>query len=96
MIKTNSSTTVEILGEEYRIEGEEKDYLRKIADSVDKELRQLQEETSLPSSGRLGILACLNMADQLQKFKNEHSTLTNELLNTVNKLISQIDNIIGT
>lgn len=95
MKNTSTGITVEILNQEYRLIGEEEKYLQKVAGYVDKQLRLLQEETSSYTSGRLGILACLNIADQLQKQKNEHRNLIAQLLNTINKLIGEIDSIIN-
>ena len=87
-------TTVEILGQKYRIVGREENYLQEVAKYVDKQLNQLQEVSSSYSSGRLGILACLNIADQLKKLKHEHRNLVIQLLDTINKLIGDIDNVI--
>lgn len=94
MAKISTGTTVEILGQEYHLVGEEGKYLQEVAGYVDRQLRQLQEETSSYSSGRLGVLACLNIADQLQKLKYEHRNLISQLLDIVNKLIGEIDNLI--
>lgn len=96
MTNRGTRTKVEILDQEYSIVGEEEKYLQEVAEYVDKQLKQLQEETSQNSSGRLCLLACLNIADQLKKLKYEHKNLVIQLLDTVNKLIGEIDNVIET
>lgn len=89
--KTNRVATVEILGSEYRLTGDDELYLKQLARYVDSELRSCSEKGMIYSSGRLGILTCLNIADQLFKLKNEQK----ETLDSVTKLINKVDKVLG-
>lgn len=92
--KTNGATSVEILGTEYRLVGEEESYLKELAQFVDRELRRCSEEKMVYSSGRLGILTCLNIADQFYKLKDEYKKLASSTIESIKKLIDKIDKIL--
>lgn len=93
--KTNRVTTVEILGSEYRLVGEDELYLKQLAQYVDNQLRACSEEEMVYSSGRLGILTCLNIADQFYKLKEEYKKLLFLSLDSITRLINRIDKILG-
>lgn len=88
-LKTNKVTIVEILGSEYRLVGEDESYLKQLAQYVDKELRACSEEEMVYSSGRLGILTCLNIADQLYKIKDEYKKSVSGLISKIDKIIAE-------
>lgn len=89
-LKTNGATIVEILGSEYRLVGEDSSYLKLLAQYVDSQLRACSEEKMVYSSGRLGILTCLNIADQLFKLKAQYR----EILDHITKMLDKIDKIL--
>jgi cell division protein ZapA len=68
------STTVEILGKEYRIRGgEDEAYVREVARYVDARLREVARSTSLQASDRVAILAAMNIADELFQLRRASS-----------------------
>jgi cell division protein ZapA len=78
---------VEILGATYTIKGsEEEDYIRKLADYVDKRLREISEKTSTVSPNKVAILGALTIADELFKTKQD-------LERRIDALISKISAI---
>lgn len=92
--KTGIGTTVAIYGREYQIAGENEEHLQELARYVDSQLTNLSQTQTVYSPGRLGILACLNIADELYKLKEKHKQASTELLDTVNTLIKKIDLIL--
>jgi len=80
------------MGQEYRIAGENEAYLQKLAHYVHKQMENLSQKQNVYSPGRLGILTCLNIADELFKAKEEYHTSSISSLDTVNTLIKKIDN----
>lgn len=93
-LKTNRVATVEILGSEYRLTGEDEDYLKQLAQYVDIELRSCSENGMVYSSGKLGILTSLNIADQLFKLKRQQKETTTQSLEIISRLIDKIDKTI--
>lgn len=89
-LKTNGATIVEILGSEYRLVGEDSSYLKQLAQYVDNQLRACSEERMVYSSGRLGILTCLNIADKLFKSKIQYR----EIMDYITEMIDRIDKIL--
>jgi len=89
-LKTNGATIVEILGSEYRLAGENSSYLKQLAQYVDSQLRACSEGGMVYSSGRLGILTCLNIADKLFKLKIQYR----EIMDYITEMIARIDKIL--
>ena len=63
----NLSTTVQILGREYKIRGSvDPSYIREVAQYVDAKLREVSQGSAVPAAPeRTAILAALNIADEL-------------------------------
>ena len=69
-------TTVQIFGKEYPISSDQNpEYIQKLADYVDKKMNEIASETETLASGRIAILACLNIADDLMRLKKEKEQL---------------------
>ena len=63
--------TVEIFGHEYKIKGHaDSEYMTQLAQYVDTKMREIAQGTPV-GSARIGILAALNIADELFKERNE-------------------------
>ncbi len=64
--KSTTSMEVEILGVTYSLRGEhDPAYLEKLANIVDQRMRAIKEHVSTVDSGRIAVLAALNLADDL-------------------------------
>ncbi len=78
---------VEILGKVYTIHGEkDADYVRKVAEYVDRKMREIAQVTGTVSSSRIAILAALNIADEyfaLQAETDEAKARLRELTHKV-------------
>ena len=71
-MQEQSVTTVQIFGKEYPIASDQNpEYIRKLAQFVDKEMNKIAARTETAPSGRIAVLACLNIADDLIRGKNE-------------------------
>lgn len=67
---------VQIFGEEYVIKGEaDPEYMTMVAAYVDKTMRKIAERNSYLSLGKLGVLAALNLADELSQLQEEYDRL---------------------
>ncbi len=93
--KVNRATKVEILGSEYTLTGDDEAYLQQLASFVDTKLRDCSDGKFVYSSGRLGILTCLNIADQLFKIKKDNEKFMTHTLDFVTSSINKIDNILN-
>ncbi len=61
---TEAPTTVKILGKEYRLRADvDQDHLQRVADHVDRVMRQVQESTS--DTQDAAVLTALNIASEL-------------------------------
>ena len=62
---------VNIYGEEYTIRSDgDLDYIREVAEYVDRKMREISEKTANRSPSRVAILAALNIADEYFVEKN--------------------------
>ncbi len=60
------SVTVTIYGHEYTLKGEaEPEYVEKVAEFVDRKMREVSEGSALVSTTKIAMLAAINIADEL-------------------------------
>ena len=78
---------VEIFGSVYTVRGEkDPDYVRRVAEFVDRKMREISQVTDTVSTSRIAILACLNIADELMTILEE----SEELKSRIKSLTHQI------
>lgn len=84
---------VNIYGTEYPIKGEvDADYIRQVAEYVDRKMREVDQTTAAKSSLKVAILAALNIADELFREREEKAGVTQSLeakINQLSKLINE-------
>jgi cell division protein ZapA len=87
------STTVEILGREYKIRGAaDESYIREVAGYVDAKLREVaQGSTVPPASERVAILAALNIADELFQLRRASTEEISSIERRTQSLIRMLD-----
>ena len=69
-----NTTTVEILGREYKIRGAaDEAYISEVARYVDAKLREVSQGSASPPADRVAIIAAMNIADELFQLKRSHS-----------------------
>jgi cell division protein ZapA len=60
------SVTVTIYGQEYTLKGEaEPEYVEKVAEFVDRKMREVAGNSTTVSTTKIAILAAINVADEL-------------------------------
>ncbi|MDZ7344144.1 MAG: cell division protein ZapA [candidate division KSB1 bacterium] len=65
-----------IYGAEYPIKGDvDVDYIRQVAEYVDRKMREVDQTTAAKSSLKVAILAALNIADELFHEREEKTGL---------------------
>jgi cell division protein ZapA len=61
-----TATEVEIFGALYHVRGDkDPEYLRELADEVDQKMREIAQQVSTVDTGKIAILAALNLTDEL-------------------------------
>jgi cell division protein ZapA len=84
---------VNIYGTEYPIRGEvDAEYIRQVAEYVDRKMREVDHTTAAKSSLQVAILAALNIADELFRERDERNSLVHNLegkINHLSKLINE-------
>jgi len=80
MNEGSKSIRVSIFGRDYSVKGgSDEEYIRTLAAHVDSVMRDIADKTGSLSSGRVAILAALNIADELHKERQRFSELASEL-----------------
>lgn len=65
------ATQVEIFGAVYSVRGrDDSEYLQEVASLVDRRMREVAAKVATSDSGRVAILAALNLADELLQSRN--------------------------
>ncbi len=79
MNSTKQKTSVFVAGKEYNIvSSDSPEYMQRVAAYADRKLRESALTTRLPRA-QSDALACLNMADELMKAKDENQRLRRQL-----------------
>jgi len=82
---------VEIFGKVYTVRGDkDPEYVRRVAEFVDRKMREIAQVTDTVSTSRIAILASLNIADELmtileesEEFKARMKILTRQIEETL-------------
>ena len=71
---------VEIFGKVYTVRGDkDPDYVRRVAEFVDRKMREISQVTETVSTSRIAILASLNIADELMTILEESEELRSRI-----------------
>ncbi len=83
------SIRVSIFGRDYNIRGDsDSEYIKTVAAHVDSVMRDIADKTGSLSSGRVAILAALNIADEMFKERQYFDEFTNELAQELEEVLS--------
>ena len=83
---------VEIFGKVYTVRGDkDPDYVRRVAEFVDRKMREISQVTETVSTSRIAILASLNIADELMTLLEE----SEELRIRIRSLTDRIETSLG-
>ena len=85
--KSTTSTEVEIFGNSYQLRGEQdSEYLQQLAKLVDEKMRTIGSQVPVADSGKIAILAALNLADELVQCNNQQEGERGEIMEKVAEL----------
>jgi len=72
----NSSVRVRIFGDDHVVKGDASDqYVHRLAGILDEHMKGVQRNNPSLTRYRVAVLVALNLADQLEKLKEEHKEL---------------------
>lgn len=84
---------VNIFGNDYRVISEDVDTerIKKIAEVVDKKMKDIHREFPLPSTTKIAVLACLNLVDEYMQRDAQSTKKISEMEERIRSLILKID-----
>ena len=86
------SVEVNILGQRYRIKGDDSDeYMEELARFVDERIRKMYEKGPNTVPLKAAILAALDIADEFHKYRKEQEALTRCIQTKTEQLVSLFD-----
>ncbi len=95
--KGTTSVDVEIFGSVYHVRGEQNpEYLRKLAKVVDGKMRDISRHVPVVDSGKIAILAALNLADELLQCNNHQEGERVEMMEKVEELTGLLTEALDT
>ncbi|MEE8320009.1 MAG: cell division protein ZapA [bacterium] len=78
---------VEIFGKVYTVRGEKDvEYVRRVAEYVDRKMREISQVTDTVSTSRIAILAALNIADEFFDLREETDEFESRMKNLSRKI----------
>lgn len=95
------AVTVEIYDQTYRLRGTDRDYIEKLAETVDAKMRAVAAHGRTVDSLRVAVLAALNIADELVRLTERYEALArtgeaNEALRSrAHSLTGLLDEVLG-
>ncbi len=83
--------SVQIFGKQYPVASDQnREYVLKLADYVDRKMNAIAANGEALASGKIAVQACLDIADDLMRARNEKE----QLIRTIQKTISSIAKMI--
>lgn len=84
---SSTSVDVEIFGATYHVRGEhDREHLERLAEVVDSKMREIGEKVPTVDTGKIAILAALNLADELVQCNNQQEGERVEIMEKVAEL----------
>jgi cell division protein ZapA len=95
--KGTTSIDVEIFGAVYHVRGEQDpESLRRLAAVVDRKMREISRHVPVVDSGKIAILAALNLADELLQCNNQQEGERVEMMEKVAELTGLLTEALDT
>ncbi len=88
---------INIYGTEYPIKSDaetDPDYIKSVAEFVDKKMREIDENTQSKSSIKVAILAALNITDELFQERASKESLYSEMEDKIKNLSTKLEQCI--
>lgn len=90
--KSITSIDVEIHGAVYHVRSEhDREYMQKLARLVNGKMREIAEQVSTVDSGKIAVLAALNLADELLKSTQQQEGERVQIMEKVAQLSGALD-----
>jgi cell division protein ZapA len=84
---------VAIFGEEYPIRGyANKDHILRVAECVDRKMREIALKSKNRSANKIAVLTALNLADELIDLKDKGASDLTEVENRAKNILEILDN----
>jgi cell division protein ZapA len=84
--------TIQIFGKEYPIASDQnREYIEKLAEYVDKKMNEVSAAGEALGTGKIAVQACLNIADDLMRTKNEKARLVRTIQGRVSNIAKMIE-----
>ena len=84
--------TVQIFGREYPIASDQnREYIQRLADYVDGKMNEIAASGDTLASGKVAVQACLNIAHDLMRAKNEKQQLIRTIHGRISTIASMIE-----
>jgi len=85
-------TTVKIFGKDYPIASDQNpEYVRRLADFVDRKMNEIADGGESFSTARVAILACLNIADDLMRTRNDKDQFIRLMQGRIDKAAKMVE-----
>ena len=95
--KTTTSVDVEIFGNVYHVKGEQdRDYLLRLAAIVDRKMNEIGQQVPMVDSGKIAILAALNLADELLQCNDQQEGERVDIMEKVAELTGVLTEALDT
>jgi cell division protein ZapA len=85
---TANTIEINVYGTTYRVKSDETpDYVKQVADRIDREMKEIGENSNIPVS-QCAVLAAMNISDELHKLKSENEKLKS-ILDRINSEVDE-------
>lgn len=89
--KGTTTVDVEIFGSVYPVKGEhDPEYLQRLAEMVDRKMREIGGRVPTVDSGKIAILAALNLADELVQRREEQEGERVRIMDKAAELVGEL------
>ncbi|NJL30069.1 MAG: cell division protein ZapA [Thermoanaerobaculia bacterium] len=86
---------IEIFGTVYHVRGEhDQEYLQQLARIVDAKMREIGEQAQTVDSGKIAILAALNLADELFRTNQQQEGERVRIMEKVAELTGELSEVL--
>jgi cell division protein ZapA len=83
---------ITIFGEEYPIRGyADREHILRVAEYVDKKMREIALKSKNRSSNKIAVLTALNLADELLELKQEKDSDLNQVEDRAKNILEMLD-----
>lgn len=90
------TVTVDIYGEQYPVKtDDEPEYVQKVAQYVDKKMKEIADTGKVVTTSKIAILAALNIADELLKAELARQERDSETGRRIERLLLQLQGAVG-